>query len=95
MKTKHNFDSEELEILEAFNNNGLKRSATEKEDIENAKQAALNTVNKFEEVLIELPVKDLQRLKKKALQTGISYQSLISALVHKYVDRINVGIVKE
>ena len=58
MKTKYNFDNEELEILEAFNNNKLLRSTTEKEDIENAKQAALNTVNKFEEVLIELPLKN-------------------------------------
>jgi predicted DNA binding CopG/RHH family protein len=95
MKTKNNFDSEELEIIAAFNNNKLIRSTTEKEDIENAKLAALNTVNKFEEVLIELPVKDLQRLKKKALQTGISYQNLISALIHKYVDKINVRILME
>ena len=93
MKTKYNFDSEELDILEAFNNNKLLRSTTEKEDIENAKQAALNTVNLFEEVLIELPVKDLQHLKKKALQTGISYQNLISVIIHKYVDKINVRII--
>ncbi len=95
MKTEYNFDSEELEILNAFNNNKLIRSSTEKEDIENAKQAALNTINKYEEVLIELPVKDLQLLKKKALQTGISYQNLISALIHKYIDKINIKIIME
>lgn len=95
MKTEYNFDSEELEILNAFNNNKLIRSSTEKEDIKNAKQAALNTINKYEEVLIELPVKDLQLLKKKALQTGISYQNLISALIHKYIDKINIKIIME
>jgi len=42
----------------------LVASPTEKEDIENDKIAAYNTVSKFEEVKIELPVKDLQRLKK-------------------------------
>jgi predicted DNA binding CopG/RHH family protein len=54
--------------------------------------AAKNTVDACEEIKIELSVKDLQQLKKKALQTGISYQNLISFLIHKYIDKINVQI---
>jgi len=90
MKTKNNFDEEELEIYNAFNKNNLNSSETSLDDIRIAKQAALNTLEKFEEVKVKLPIRDLQRLKTKALQSGISYQNLISAIVHKYVDKVNV-----
>jgi len=95
MKKKHNFDSEELEILNAFNNNSLIGSETVLDDIRTAKQAALNTLENFEEVKVELSVRDLQRLKTKALQSGITYQNLISAIIHKYVDKLNVVILTD
>ncbi len=92
MKTKNNLDNEELEILEAFEKGLLQPSSTEENDILTAQMAAKNTVDACEEIKIELSVKDLQQLKKKALQTGISYQNLISFLIHKYIDKINVQI---
>jgi predicted DNA binding CopG/RHH family protein len=95
MKTKIKLDDEELEILEALNNNKLVSSETSSEDITNAKIAALNTINSFEEVRIEIPVRDLQILKKKALQSGITYQNLITALIHKYLDKLNVTILTD
>jgi len=95
MKTKTNLDNEELEILDALNTNQLISSETSSDDILNAKIAALNTINNFEEVRIELPVRDLQILKKKALQSGITYQNLITALIHKYLDKLNVTVVAD
>jgi len=90
MKTKYKFDEEELEILDAFENNKLVKSPTEKQDIENAKLAAKNTLDMYEEVKVKLPLKDMQNLKKKALETGVPFDSLISAIVHKYLDNINI-----
>ena len=95
MNPENKFDDEELEILEALYSDKLVSSQTSAEDIKNAKNAALNTLNNFEEVRIELPVRDIRILKKKALQTGITYQNLISALVHKYLDKLNVTIVTD
>jgi len=95
MNTNHKFDSEELEILDALNNNKLVRSETLTEDIETAKNAALITIESYQEVKIELPVRDLQILKTKAFQSGISYQNLITALIHKYIDKLNVRVLTE
>jgi len=92
MKPIDNLDSEELEILEAFESGAMQKSQTQDQDIRVAKIAAKNTVEAFEEIKIELPIKDLQQLKKKALQTGISYQNLISFLIHKYIDKVNVSL---
>ena len=86
METRYNFDIEELEILNAFNKNELISSETALDDIWIAKQSARNTLEKFEEVKVELPIRDLHRLKTKALQSGITYQNLISAIIHKYID---------
>jgi|GEM_PF-945062 predicted DNA binding CopG/RHH family protein len=95
MKTKRNFDSDELEILKALNNNKLISSKTSIEDINTAKQAAKNTIEKFEEIKIEILAKDLQILKTKALQTGISYQNLITAIIHKHIEKFNIKILND
>lgn len=95
MKTKNNFDSEELEILEALNNNQLISSETSIEDIKTAKQAAYNTIDKFEEIKVEILAKDLQKLKVKAMQTGITYQNLITAIIHQYIDKFNVKVLTD
>jgi len=92
MKPINNLDAEELEILEAFEKGLLQQTQTQANDIQTAKTAAKNTIDAYEEIRIQLPIKDLQQLKKKALQTGISYQNLISFLIHKYIDKINVQI---
>jgi predicted DNA binding CopG/RHH family protein len=95
MKTKNNFDIEELEILEALNNNRLVSSKTSLDDIKTAKQAAKNTIEKFEEIKIEILARDLQILKTKALQSGITYQNLISAIIHKHIEKFNVKILTD
>lgn len=40
-----------------------------------------------ERISLRVPRGDLQRLKSKALQEGIPYQTLINALIHKYVSK--------
>ncbi len=92
-KTINNFDEEELEILSALDKNLLKQSDTVFDDLTTAKNAALNTIGSFEEVRIELSVSDLHKLKKKAMQSGVSYQNLISILVHNYLDKFNIKVV--
>ena len=53
-------------------------------------QIASNTIHKIAEkkipVGIRLPQRDIQRVKSVALQRGIPYQTLISSVIHQYLD---------
>lgn len=50
-------------------------------------QAARNTLNpKRKRISIAVPERDLLKLKARALEEGIPYQTLINSLIHKYVE---------
>lgn len=46
-------------------------------------QIAKNSLNKTKNINIRLSVKDLSRLKRKAAEEGIPYQTLASSILHK------------
>lgn len=49
-------------------------------------QAAKNTIeSKRQRISISIPERDLARLKAKALEQGMPYQTLINSILHKYV----------
>jgi predicted DNA binding CopG/RHH family protein len=91
MKTK--LDVEELDILKSHDNNQLKISKTRKFDLKNALQSAKDTIERKAELRIRLTEKDLKNLKLKEIETGIPYQNLVTALIHKYLeDKIDLTI---
>jgi predicted DNA binding CopG/RHH family protein len=48
--------------------------------------AARATINdEREKISLRIPRRDLSRLKSRAMEEGIPYQTLINALIHKYV----------
>ncbi len=47
-------------------------------------KAAINTITK-KMISIRINPKDIAKLKQKAKKSGVGYQTIISALVHKYV----------
>ena len=50
------------------------------------REVARNTLNpKRKRISISIPETDLARLKARALEEGIPYQTLINSLIHKYV----------
>ena len=79
-------NTEELEILENYEKGNLIKSKSIKEDIKEAKEAAKNTISKLKHISIRLSEKDIKKLKIKAIETGISYQTLIGALIHQYTE---------
>lgn len=79
------FDKEELEILEAFDNDTLKQSFDVEEEITLAKVAAKEYLTKSKNITLRLNIADLHGIKMKASETGIPYQTLINALIHQYV----------
>ena len=80
------FDQEELEILEALDNDQLKRSINVDEEIALAKKAAKEYLSKSKNITLRLNMMDLKGVKAKSKELGIPYQTIIGALVHQYVD---------
>jgi predicted DNA binding CopG/RHH family protein len=80
------YNKEEQEIIDAFEADELKLSKPAKEDIELIKSAAGNTFKKNKRVTIRLYEHDFAGIQKKALEMGIPYQTLISGIIHRYVE---------
>ncbi|MFZ2889445.1 hypothetical protein [Sulfuricurvum sp.] len=78
------FDAEEMEILNALENNKLVRSINVDEEIALARQAAKEYLSKSKNITIRLSLGDVTTIKNKAQETGIPYQTIISSLVHQY-----------
>ncbi len=79
-------DSEEKEILDAFETGKLKRPRGSKKVMEAHQVAAEATFKKDARINIRLPSKDLRSLQARALREGIPYQTLVASVLHKYVD---------
>jgi predicted DNA binding CopG/RHH family protein len=79
-------DREEKEILEAYESGQLKLSKPSKKEIAAIKAAALSTFKKDKRITIRLYDHDFKGIQKKALQMGIPYQTLISGVIHRYIE---------
>jgi predicted DNA binding CopG/RHH family protein len=80
------FDSEEKEILEAFESGSLKKSKNAKKLIEQHKSIAEDTFKKDARINIRISTRDLRSLQAKALIEGMPYQTLVSSVLHKFID---------
>jgi predicted DNA binding CopG/RHH family protein len=78
------FDTEEMAILNALENNKLIRSVDADEEIALARKAAKEYLSKSKNITIRLSLGDVTIIKNKAQETGIPYQTIISSLVHQY-----------
>ena len=78
-------DQEEREELEAIENSEYIEVKEMKKEIEKAKLAAKATLNKTRNINIRLSEQDLYRIKAKAVEEGMPYQTLVSSIVHKAV----------
>ena len=79
-------DAEEQEILDAFDNGTLKISKDKKKLIEQHKAIADASFKKDARINIRLSSRDLRSLQARALKEGIPYQTLVSSVLHKFVD---------
>lgn len=77
-------DSEEQEILNAFEAGDLKSvmTPTRKKAVQMAAEEALK---KDKRINIHISGRDLIALQRKAAKEGIPYQTLVSSILHKYV----------
>ena len=80
------YDKEEKDILDAYESGTMKLSSPSKKEIEAIKAIAKNTFKKDKRITIRLYDHDFKGIQKKALEMGVPYQTLISGLIHRYIE---------
>ncbi|UCE49764.1 MAG: hypothetical protein JSW47_06360 [Phycisphaerales bacterium] len=80
------YDKEEKSILDAYENGQLKLRTPCKKEIEAIKAAASSTFKKDKRITIRLYDHDFKGIQKKAVEMGIPYQTLISGIIHRYIE---------
>jgi len=75
-------DKKEKDILEDFEKGDLKKSSVKNSP--RYKEYARETLNKSKTINIRISSKDLLKLKAKAIEKGIPYQTLVSSILHRY-----------
>ncbi len=79
-------DQEEKDILEAFENGRLKSVKNRSRELARHRKVAEATFAKDSRINIRISSKDLRALRKRALAEGMPYQTLVSSVLHKFVE---------
>jgi predicted DNA binding CopG/RHH family protein len=79
-------DKEEKILSDAYDNGKLKLEDPSDELFQMLAEAGENTFRKDKRINVRLSSHDLIGIQRKAAQKGIPYQSLISGLIHQYVE---------
>jgi predicted DNA binding CopG/RHH family protein len=80
------YDKEEKSILDAYKKGKMTLSSPSKKEINAIKAAARNTLVKDKRITIRLYAHDYKGIQKKAIEMGIPYQTLISGIIHRYIE---------
>jgi len=79
-------DQEEKELMESIERDEWHPVKNIIQEKEKAIAAARNTLRKDKRINLRLTQKDYHQMQIKAIEEGIPYQTLISSIVHKYLN---------
>ena len=79
-------DQEEKDLMSSIENDEWQLVKNIDQEKEKAVAAARNTLKKDKRINLRLTQKDYHQIQIKAIEEGIPYQTLISSLVHKYLN---------
>jgi predicted DNA binding CopG/RHH family protein len=79
-------DQEENDLMESIERDDWQPVQNFEKEKEKAIAAARNTLKKDKRINLRLTQKDYHQIQIKAIQEGIPYQTLISSIVHKYLN---------
>lgn len=77
---------EEKEILDSVERGEWKRIPSFKHEAKRFQESAKATLRKDKRVNIRVTERDLVSFQKKAIEEGLPYQTLISSVLHKYIN---------
>ena len=79
-------DQEEKDLMESIEHEDWRSVKNIKIEKEKAIAAARNTLKKDKRINLRFTQKDYRQIQIKAIEEGIPYQTLISSIVHKYLN---------
>jgi predicted DNA binding CopG/RHH family protein len=80
------YDKEEKTVVDAYERGTMKLSKPSKKELETIKTTAKKSLVKDRRITIRLYDHDYQGIQKKAIEMGIPYQTLISGIIHRYIE---------
>ncbi len=78
--------TEEKEILDSVERDEWNRIPNHKKEMARYREAARATLRKDKRVNIRMTERDLVHFQKTAMHEGLPYQTLISSILHKYIN---------
>ncbi len=78
------YSKDELEILDAIESDNIQSVDFNNENIKNIATDTLQYLKQKKQISINIKQSDLDFIKQRASDIGISYQNIIQALVHNY-----------
>lgn len=79
-------DEEEKDLMESIEKGEWRSVGNIEKEKEKAIVAARNTLRKDKRINLRLTQKDYYQIQVKAIEEGIPYQTLISSIIHKYLN---------
>jgi predicted DNA binding CopG/RHH family protein len=79
-------DEEEKDLMESIDRGEWRSVKNIEKEKEKAIVAARNTLKKDKRINLRLSQKDYHQIQVKAIEEGIPYQTLISSIIHKYLN---------
>jgi predicted DNA binding CopG/RHH family protein len=79
-------DKEESELMKSLETDEWRPVKDFKQQKKAAVEAARNTLRKDKRINLRLSQKDYHQIQIKAIEEGIPYQTLISSIIHKYLN---------
>jgi predicted DNA binding CopG/RHH family protein len=79
-------DKEESDLMKSLETDEWRSVKDFKQQKKTAVEAARNTLRKDKRINLRLSQKDYHQIQIKAIEEGIPYQTLISSIIHKYLN---------
>ena len=79
-------DKEESDLMNSLEGDEWRPVKDFKKQKDKAISAARNTLKKDRRINLRLTQKDYHQIQVKAIEEGIPYQTLISSIIHKYLN---------
>ncbi len=81
----YKLDKEEAKILDAIESGQWELVKPKKSELAHYAEIARNTLRKDQRMNIRISKADMDRLKAKAAEEGMPYQTLVASVLHKFV----------
>ncbi len=81
-----NYDQEELDVLNFIENESPDSVVNVTREITQLKNSVKVKLSKRKSINLRLLENDLEKIKTEAIKAGMPYQTLISSVIHQYVN---------